>query len=187
MQTFTLVFLAALALATATRLWLSMRHLSHIQRHRDQVPAEFANEISLDAHHRAADYSCAKTRLALVNTAFECAVILVLTFGGGLQLLQDITAGWFGPGIARGVSLVALLAAIMMAVDIPFDWYRTFSIEQRFGFNNMTLRLFAIDALKHVALAVALFIPLVASILWLMDKSGAWWWIYAWLLVVAFS
>src|ERR1700687_4484834 len=100
MQTFTLVFLAALALATATRLWLGMRHLRHIQGHRDQVPAEFASEISLDAHHRAADYSCAKTRLALVSTAIECAVILVLTFGGGLQLLQDITAGWFAPGIA---------------------------------------------------------------------------------------
>jgi len=187
MQTFTLIFLTALALATATRLWLGMRHLRHIKRHRERVPAEFASEISLDAHHRAADYSCAKTRLELVSTAFECAVILVLTFGGGLQLLQDITAGWFAPGIARGVALVALLGAIMMVVDIPFDWYRTFGIEQRFGFNNMTPGLFVIDALKHVALAVALFIPLLACILWLMDKSGAWWWIYAWLVLVTFG
>ncbi len=187
MQTFTLAFLTTLTLATATKLWLGVRHLDHVQRHRNSVPAEFANEISLDAHHRAADYSRAKTRLALVSTVFECAVILVLTFGGGLQLLQDITAGWFAPGIARGVSLVALLGAIMMAIDIPFDWYRTFGIEQRFGFNNMTPGLFVIDALKHVALAVALIIPLLACILWLMEKSGAWWWIYAWLVLVVFG
>jgi len=99
MQTFTLIFLAALTLATATRLWLGARHLSHIRRHRERVPAEFANEVGLDAHHRAADYSCAKTRLALVSTGFECAVILILTFGGALQLLHEVTRA----GLRRGL------------------------------------------------------------------------------------
>ena len=97
MQTFSIVFLAALALATVTKLWLAMRHLRHIQRHRDRVPREFTNEISLEAHHKAADYSCAKTRLGIFSNAFECVVILVLTFGGGLQLLHDLTANWFEP------------------------------------------------------------------------------------------
>ncbi len=186
-QTFTLVFLAALALATAMRLWLGVRHLRHIQRHRDRVPGEFANEISLDAHHRAADYSCAKTRLALVSTAFECAVILALTFGGGLQLLQDIITGWFAPGIARGVALLVLLATVMTVVDIPFGWYRTFGIEQRFGFNKMTPLLFIVDTLKHAALAAALGVPLVACMLWVMQQSGDRWWLYAWLIWVAFN
>ena len=156
MHTFSVIFLAALALAVSTKLWLGVRHLGHIQRHRDRVPAEFANEISLDAHHRAADYSCAKTRFSLVGVVFECAVLLVLTFGGGLQLLQDVTAGWFAPGVARGVALVVLLAASMTLVDVPFGWYRTFGIEQRFGFNKMTPVLFIIDTLKHAALAAAL-------------------------------
>ena len=187
MQTFTPVFLLVLALATATRLWLAVRQLGHIQRHRNQVPAEFASEISLDAHQRAADYSCAKTRLGLFGTAFDCAVILVLTFGGGLQLLHDITAGWFAPGIARGVALLALLAAVMTLIDIPFGWYRTFGVEQRFGFNKMTRLLFIADNLKHAALAAALGIPLVASILWVMQQSGDWWWLYAWLVWIAFN
>ena len=187
MQTFTLVFLAALTLATSTKLWLGVRHLGHIQRHRDRVPAEFANEISLDAHHRAADYSCAKTRFSLVGVGFECAVILVLTFGGGLQLLQDFTAGWFAPGVARGVALVVLLAAIMTVIDMPFGWYRTFGIEQRFGFNKMTPALFIVDTLKHAALAAAVGIPLIACILWVMEQSGSWWWLYAWLIWVAFN
>ena len=97
MHTFTLIFLAALAIATATRLWLGMRHLDHIQRHRNAVPVEFSGDISLDVHHRAADYSCAKTRLGLLTTAFECALILVLTLGGGLQIRrsQDLSAGKF--------------------------------------------------------------------------------------------
>jgi len=187
MQTFSAIFLAALALAAATKFWLGARHLSHIQRHRDQVPAEFTNEISLDAHRRAADYSCAKTRFGLLGTAFECMVILVLTFGGGLQWLHDITAGWFAPGVARGVALIVLLAAVMTLIDIPFAWYRAFGIEQRFGFNKMTPRLFFIDVLKHAALAAALGIPLVACILWVMQRSGERWWLYAWLIWVGFN
>ena len=185
MQTFTLIFLAALTLATATRLWLNVRHLNYIQRHRDNVPAEFVNEIGIDAHRRAADYSCAKTRLGLVGTAFDCAVILVLTLGGGLQLLNDITAGWLAPGVARGVALIVLLATVMTVIDIPFGCYRTFGIEQRFGFNKMTPVLFIIDTLKHAALAAALGIPLAACILWLMEQAGGWWWLYAWLIWVA--
>ena len=187
MQTFTLVFLAALALATATRLWLGLRHLGHIQRHRDAVPAEFSVDISLDAHHRAADYSCAKTRLALITAVFECGLILALTFGGGLQWLHDITAAWFAPGVARGVSLLVLLGAASTVLDLPFAWYRTFHIEQRFGFNKMTPLMFAVDALKNGALAAALGIPLAACILWVMERSGVLWWLYAWLIWVAFN
>jgi STE24 endopeptidase len=187
MQTFSVIFVAALALATATRLWLGARHLSHIQRHRDNVPTEFALEISLDAHRRAADYSCAKTRFALVATAFDCAVILVLTFGGGLQLMHDITSGWFAPGVARGVALVVLLGAVMTVIDIPFGWYRTFGIEQHFGFNKMTPVMFFADMLKHAALAAALGIPLIACILWIMEIAGDRWWLYAWLIWVAFN
>jgi STE24 endopeptidase len=187
MQTFTLVFLAALALATATKLWLGMRHLRHIQRNRDTVPAEFSNDISPDAHRHAADYSCAKTRLGLVTTALECAVILVLTFGGGLQWMHDITAGWFAPGVARGVSLLILLGAISSVLDLPFACYRTFGIEQRFGFNKMTPLMFVVDALKNAALAAALGIPLIACILWVMERAGDLWWLYAWLIWVAFN
>ena len=187
MQTFTVVFLAALALATATKLWLGARHLGHVRRHRDRVPAEFADEVGLDAHHRAADYSCAKTRLVAISTGFECAVILILTFGGGLQLLHDVTADWFAPGVARGVTLIVLLAAVMAVIDLPFGWYRAFGIEQRFGFNKMTPALFIADVLKHAALAAALGIPLAACILWVMEKTGGAWWLYAWLIWVAFN
>ena len=187
MQTFTLVFLTALALATGAKMWLAMRHLDHIRRHRDAVPAEFAVDISLETHRHAADYSCAKTRLGVLTTVFECALILVLTFGGALQWMFDLTAGWFGPGVARGVALLVLLGAATSVLDLPFAWYRTFGIEQRFGFNKMTPRMFIVDALKNAALAAALGIPLLACMLWLMERAGDLWWLYAWLIWVAFN
>ena len=187
MQTFTFVFLAALALATATRLWLGRRHIDHIRRHRNAVPAEFAGDITLDSHRHAADYSCAKTRLGLLTTAFECALILVLTFGGGLQWMHGIAAAWVEPGVARGVALLLLLGAASTVLDLPFAWYRTFSIEQRFGFNKMTPLMFVVDTLKNGAIAAALGIPLAASILWVMERAGELWWLYAWLIWVAFN
>ena len=187
MQTFSVVFLAALALATVTKLWLGRRHVTHIRRHRGRVPAEFANDISLEAHHKAADYSSAKTRFAVIGVLFECVVILTLTFGGALQLLHDFTSRWFEPGVMRGVALMVSLATVMTIIDIPFGWYRTFGIEQRFGFNKMTPAMFIADALKHAVLAAAIGIPLIVCILWVMERSGAWWWLYAWLIWVAFN
>src|SRR3954463_4444614 len=186
-QTFSVVFLTALALATGTKLWLAMPHLGHIHRHRDVVPAEFASDISLDTHRHAADYSSAKTRLGMLTTVLECAIILVLTFGGALQWLFELAAGWFEPGVMRGVALLLLLGAATSVLDLPFAWYRTFSIEQRFGFNKMTPRMFVVDALKNAALAAALGIPLLACILWVMERAGELWWLYAWLIWVTFN
>jgi len=187
MQTFSLVFLAALALATGTKLWLARRHLDHIGRHRDAVPAEFSSDISLETHRHAADYSCAKTRLGMLTTVFEVVLILALTFGGALQWLFELTAGWFEPGVMRGVALLVLLGAATSVLDLPFAWYRTFGIEQRFGFNKMTPRMFIVDALKNALIAAALGIPLLACILWVMERAGELWWLYAWLIWVAFN
>ena len=187
MHTFTLVFLAALALATAVKLWLGLRHIAHVRAHREAVPVEFASEITPEAHRKAADYSNTKSRLGLISIIFEAAVILVLTFGGVLQMLHNISAGWFEPGITRGVTLMVLLGALMAVIEIPFDLYRTFVIEERFGFNKTTPRMFVIDGLKHAALGAALGIPLAAAILWVMAGMGETWWIYAWLVWVAFN
>jgi STE24 endopeptidase len=187
MHTFTLTFLTALALTTAVKLWLGARHISHVHANRETVPAEFAADITPDAHRKAADYSNAKTRLALAGTLFECAVVLALTFGGVLQWLHLASAGVFDAGVLRGVALIALLGVLMAVIEIPFDIYRTFVVEQRFGFNKMTPRMFIVDGLKHAALGAALGMPLAACILWIMERMGAAWWIYAWLVWVAFN
>jgi STE24 endopeptidase len=187
MTPFGLVFLAALALATGVRLWLAWRHIDHVDAHRAAVPAAFSGEIGLEAHQRAADYTCAKTRLTMVSILVEAAIVLALTFGGGLQALSDLAARGLPEGIARGLALIALVTAVMTAIELPFNYYRTFRIEQRFGFNRMTPRLFLIDLAKSVALAALFGIPLAACVLWLMAKMGSYWWLYAWLVWVLFN
>ncbi len=187
MTTFGIVFLAAVALTTATRLWLEWRHLKHVIAFRERVPAEFSERISLSAHQKAADYTCAKTRLRMVSIAFDTAIVLALTFGGLLQLLHEIIAAWTSAGILGGLLLIALLMVLLTVIETPFNYYRAFSIEERFGFNRMTPALFFADMAKS-ALLVALFgLPLVALVLWLMERAGAYWWIYVWFIWVVFN
>ena len=187
MNVFALLFLAAVACTAAVRFWLGLRHLSHVSANRAAVPAEFSSQISLDSHQRAADYTCAKTRLGLASAAIEIALLLLLTFGGGLQWLSDVAASFLPTGIPRGLALILLVGLVMTLIELPFSLYSTFRVEARFGFNKMTPALFWKDFFKGLALAAVLGLPLVAVVLWLMEKSGSLWWLYAWLTWMAFN
>jgi len=151
------------------------------------VPAEFTAQVSLESHQRAADYTRAKTTLGLVSLAMEVAVLLALTFGGGLQGLRDAAASAFPAGIPRGLALIVLVGLVMTLIELPISLYSTFRVEARFGFNKMTPALFWKDFFKGLLLAAALGLPLAAVVLWLMEKSGSFWWLYAWLVWMGFN
>jgi STE24 endopeptidase len=187
MNLFSFAFILALVVATLTRLWLTQRHMRYIQAHRAAVPPAFANDIALDAHQKAADYNSAKGRLGMVHTLADSAVLLLLTFGSLLQLFDDWARSWFAAELLRGTALIALFAAFSSAIDLPFSWYRIFNIEARFGFNRMTPGMWLADLAKAAALGTALGLPLVLTVLWLMEAMGEWWWLYVWLVWVGFS
>jgi STE24 endopeptidase len=185
--TFGITFLVVLLLATALRLWLGARHIAYVQAHRAAVPPQFSSEVSLDAHQRAADYTAAKTRLALVSIGVDTALVLWLTFGGGVQLMYDAASRAFDGEIGRGLALIAILSVFTTIVELPLGLYRTFRLEERFGFNKMTPALYWIDFAKNAALAAAFGLPLAACVLWLMQASGEYWWLYAWGVWVVFN
>ncbi len=185
---FTAAFLAALAVATATRIWLAARHIRHVGAHRDRVPAEFSDGVTLAAHQKAADYTAARTRLGIVDALVSAAVLLAFTLGGGLEWLFDAWAKVFeAGGTAHGIALILAVAAIGGAIDLPFSIYRTFVIEARFGFNRMTPALFVADLAKSVGIGLAIGVPLLAAVLWLMARMGSLWWLYVWLTWVGFN
>jgi STE24 endopeptidase len=188
MHPFAAVFLAALLLATALRLWLAWRHMRHVAAHRGAVPPVFADSIALEAHQKAADYTVAKTRLAMVDILIGAALLLALTLGGGLQALATFWGGIFAPnGYAYGIALVASVAAIGGLIELPVSLYRTFVIEARFGFNRMTLALFFADFVKQTLVGAALGLPLLFVVLWLMARMGDLWWLYVWIAWAAFN
>ena len=188
MHAFTLAFLAALLLVTATRIWLALRHIRHVSAHRDRVPPEFAESVPLAAHQKAADYTRARTRLGILDALVSAAVLLGFTLGGGLEWLYDVWARAFeAGGYAHGIALILSVAAITGLIDLPFSIYRTFVIEAKFGFNRMTPALFVADLAKSIALGLAIGVPLLLAVLWLMAQMGDLWWFYVWLTWVGFN
>jgi STE24 endopeptidase len=184
---FTLLFLVALAGSLGVRGWLSLRQVAHVRVHREAVPPAFAGRIGLDAHHKAADYTIAKQRFARLETLADSALLLAWTLGGGLAALAAWTAGFALGPLSRDLALLVLLVAIGGLVLLPFSWWQTFVIEQRFGFNRMTLKLWIADLVKGALVAAALGIPLLALVLWLMGSAGAWWWLAVWAAWMAFQ
>ena len=184
---FTVLFVFFLLLMAGLKLWLATRQIHHVARHSQAVPAQFANHVSLEAHRKAAAYTIARQRLAMLDTVVGVALLVSLTLLGGVQALATAVGSRMGGGLAAQVTVVAAVAVILALADLPFQWYRQFRVEERFGFNRMTPRLFVIDMVKSVLVAAALGVPLLALVLWLMDAAGSYWWLYAWAVWVGFN
>jgi STE24 endopeptidase len=187
MHSFTILFLAMLALSLVIRTWLSQRQISHIMAHRASVPDAFEGKIKLEEHQKAADYTVTKTRFGRLPMLYDAGLLLIWTLGGGLDWLdQAVIAAGYSP-IMTGIIVILAFMLISSLLELPFSIYTTFVIEQRFGFNRTTVRTFVIDIIKGGALALILGVPLLWIILWLMEKSGELWWIYAWIVWTSFS
>jgi STE24 endopeptidase len=189
-STVTSAFAAALLASLAVKLWLATRQMRHVAAHRGQVPPAFAGHVSAQAHAKAADYTLAKGRLGLLGMGLGSAVLLGWTLLGGLDALNTslrdaLLPGW--GGMAYQLALLTAFVVIGSLIELPLDWYATFRVEQRHGFNRMTTRLWLVDMLKGVAVGAVVGLPLAALILWIMGSSGGLWWLWAWVAWVVFN
>jgi len=187
MHWLTQLFLLFLLLSTAVRSWLGQRQMQSVLRHRNEVPAAFAGQIELDAHQKAADYTVAIGRLNRWDNVLDAIVILGLTVGGGIQAIERWLQQFGLPPLWHGTAVVLSTLLLMSAIGLPLSLYRTFGIEARFGFNRTTIGIFVADLLKGLALSLVLGAPLLYVILFLMDRAGQLWWLYAWMVWVAFT
>jgi STE24 endopeptidase len=179
----TWIWVVVLTAGLITRLWLSQRQMRHVAAHRHAVPDDFASTVTLQAHQKAADYTLAKGRLGWWQTAFSTALLVGWTLLGGLDVLHQTVAAWISPSefpLGQQVALIVAFSLISGVLDLPFEAYATFGVEQRFGFNRMTWRMWLIDLLKGALVAMVVGLPLIAGVLWLMGQAGPWWWLWAW-------
>lgn len=176
----TILFIAFLLATIGTRLWLASRQLRHVVRHRENVPAEFASRIGLTSHQRAADYTAAKVKLGMVELVFDAAVLVGLTLLGGLQQIDLWVSTLTTHDLLRQVLLIVAVMSLLGVLGLPFTIYRQFKLEEQFGFNRMTPKLFISDSIKGILVAAVLGLPLIAAVLWLMAEAGEFWWVWAW-------
>lgn len=187
MPFFTLIFILAVIATVGTQLWLSIRQSKHVAEHRPAVPAEFTASITLEEHQKAADYTQAKGGFGRKELIISSALLLIWTLGGGLQWLDGL---WSSAGLSelyKGTAVIISFMLISSLIDIPASLYRAFVIEEKFGFNKLTIKTFLIDLCKGGLLSIVIGVPLIMLVLWLMNTAGALWWVYAWLAITAFS
>jgi STE24 endopeptidase len=178
--TLTLIFAVALAIGLMLKFWLISRQIRHVARHRAQVPAVFTQTITLAAHQKAADYTLAKARLGMFELALGTALLLGWTLLGGLSLLNQSFTSWLEPGMVQQLALLAAFVVIGSVIELPVTLYQTFVLEERFGFNKMTIKLWLADLLKASLIGVLIGMPIAALILWMMAATGHLWWLWAW-------
>ncbi|PCI10741.1 MAG: peptidase M48 [Thiotrichales bacterium] len=186
MNTFSVIFIFMATLTLGLQLWLSMRQNSCVAGHRGAVPAPFDSKISLDAHQKAADYTTTNINLGMVDLVAGILLLFCWTIGGGLNLLDTAWLALELSPLTTGVAVLMSAFVIGSLLDLPISVYKTFVIEERFGFNKITPTLFITDTLKSTAIAMAFGIPLAWIVLWLMQQSGSLWWLYVWLVWMSF-
>ena len=187
MHWFSLLFITLLLAGTLVRSWLNQRQMSAVRRHRDTVPPAFAAEVDLDSHRKAADYSVALGQLSRWDNLLDAAIALWLTIGGGIATIDGLWQSAALSPLWHGTAVVLSTLLAMSAVSLPLSLYRTFGIETRFGFNRTTIPLFLVDLFKGLVLSLLLGGPLIFVILFLMQRAGSLWWLYAWVVWVGFS
>jgi len=187
MNEFTVIFLAVMVLGIIVQCLLSRRHILHIRKHRDAVPIDFDNKIPLKDHQKAADYTEAKVKLGLTELIVGMVLLLIWTLGGGLQLLDSAWRSLDRGPLVTGTVVLLSFFAIAAILDLPLSWYRTFVLEERFGFNKSTLKTFVLDLLKGALVGFAIGVPMLLLVLWIMENAGNLWWFYVWLTWLLFS
>jgi STE24 endopeptidase len=183
----TLVFSLTLLLGLLLKFWLATRQIRHVASHRDVVPPAFAHTITLAAHQKAADYTVAKARFGLLELAAGTAVLMGWTLLGGLNVLNLTLWAWLGSGMVHQLALLAAFVLIGGLIELPLSLYQTFVIEERFGFNKMSFKLWLLDLLKSSLIGALIGLPIAALILWVMGAAGQVWWLWAWGIWMGFN
>jgi len=187
MNEFSYIFLFFLVTSLLLKLWLNKRQMIHIMSHRDKVPDDFKGKIDLEAHQKAADYTIAKTKIANLNSILGSALLVVLTLGGIINVLVDVSQAYINNDIWSGVALIMCIFIASHLIELPIAIYQTFNVEQAFGFNRTTAGQFIKDQFLQIALMLTIGLPVLYALLWVMARMGDYWWVYAWLLTISFT
>lgn len=187
MNEISLYFLCALGFSILLQLWLEKRHINHVSQHRGQVPDAFQQHIDIKEHQKAADYTIAKSKSGIIELFYSSLLLLAWTLGGGLDLLDTLWIDLGYNSLITGVAVITSAFILMSLLDLPVSIYHTFKLEARFGFNRTTGKTFITDLVKQTLLTLAISIPLLSLILWLMNSSGEFWWLYVWAVWMGFS
>lgn len=167
--------------------WLKYLNLSHLKAHGSTVPPEFAGVIDPVQLNKISEYTFENSRVGLFESIIGNLFTVLFLFGGLLGVYDQWVLSKTGSLLWGGLLFSFILMYAGMLLDIPFSLFRNFKIENRYGFNTMTKRLWLTDLLKSIAISSVLGSIVILSALAIIQYSPVWWWLWVWAFFFAFS
>jgi STE24 endopeptidase len=187
MKWFGLLILVLLALKITTQLWLEWLNEANVRAHQHAVPELLKEVVDPATYQRSVAYTVAKTKLRKVELFYDTCVLALVLFSGALPACFEVFAARFGHSIWSMGAYLFVVGLALSLLDLPFEWYSQFRLEERFGFNTTTPKLWLADRLKGLCLAVVFGYPLLVLLVFLMGQAGPRWWAWAWGALMAFQ
>jgi STE24 endopeptidase len=186
-HTVLVVFLVLFVLDWGWDVALTLLNLGHARKHADAVPAAFIGTVDTRTHALSVEYTLTHGAFGLVSGAVSSAALLAVILTGFLGYLDILARGLHVHPYLQGILFLASVSFVFGVVRFPFSVYSTFVVEARFGFNRTTPRLFVMDMLKGLAVSAVIGIPVLLVLFWFMDRTGPFWWIWAFAAMIVFQ
>jgi STE24 endopeptidase len=178
---------AVVILKWAAQIWLERLNLNHVRAHAGAVPDAFKGVVDESTYRKSVEYTSAKGKFDQLETTYQVAILLLILFTGVLPWAFNLFTVWLGSSAwAMAVFLLAVGLALSLP-GLPLAWYDQFRLEERFGFNTSTQKIWWLDRLKGLLLGIVLGYPLLVLVLKFVDWTGAFWWLWAWAALLAFQ
>ena len=184
---FSNIFLTLLILSCATEVYLSIRQNNSVIKHSLTVPNDFKKIIKIKDHTKAAAYTSAKTKINIVGLMVQALFLYLITLGGWINEFNTIISAYFSSEIIQGVALILIIMILSSLIDLPLGLYKTFIVDEKFGFNKMTLSLFISDLFKQSMVSLIIVVPVIYVALWIFGNLGELWWIWLWVFFSIFN
>jgi STE24 endopeptidase len=186
METYLIIIVAAYFLVVSLGYWLDFLNLSHLKKYGAIIPPEFEGQIDQALLTRTRDYNIEHTKFDFVSSVFNNIIFLIFIFG-----LLNYYNSWIVSlnysFILSGLIFFLLLMYAETIISIPFSLYSTFKIENKYGFNTMTFKLWVTDTIKSLIISTILIGLLITVGLFLIQKSPDFWWFWVWCFFLVFG
>ena len=186
-STFQFLFLVLIIFTVLVQIWLSTRHISHVKIKRSNVPGAFKSIIKSKDHQKAADYTIAKSKLNIIDLIVQAVFLYLLTIGGLINWLNIYISNLDLNSLISGSLVIISVMILSSLIDLPTNLFKIFNIDEKFGFNRMTLKVFILDGIKQLLLSVVIGIPILFSSLWIIGNLGGFWWLWLWVFISVFN
>lgn len=185
--TFYYLFIFLLVTTTIFQAWLSQRHINHIQKNKLKVPTPFSKTISIKQHKKAANYTISKSYIGIIDLFIQAIFLYLITIGGGISMLTTLFSNIINNQLLIGSMVIISVMLISNLIDLPLSIYKIFNIDEKFGFNRMTFKIFITDLIKQSILSLVIGIPILLISLWIISNLGNLWWLWLWIFISFFN